>query len=84
MLKCIAFAALTGFLAAICWIILGFVFFNAHNGWWADLYYLGARLVCPIFPITSTSFEYGPPINACLYGFVMWLFLVLRKRVSKW
>ncbi len=78
VLKYIVLAAAVGFFVPILWMILGFVTFNGRNGMFADLYYLGALLVCPLSPITSSHFGLGPPINACVYGFGTWVFLSLR------
>lgn len=79
MIKRILLAAMVGFCVPILWLILGFVVFNAHNGPLAALYYLGAHLLCPIFPVTSSNFEFGPPVNACLYGIGTWLILSIRR-----
>ncbi len=80
MVKRIVIVAAVGFCVPIFWLILGFLIFNGGNGLTTDLYYLGARLLCPIFPVTSSHFEFGPPINAFVYGLVTWLVLSVRRR----
>jgi len=77
--KYIAFAALFGFLIALFWMILGFLLFNGPNGRIADLYYLGGKLVCPVFPVTSANNAYGPFLNASIYALAMWIILRLKK-----
>ena len=80
MWKRVALAACVGFLVSILWMLLGFVLFNAGTGLIADLYYAVARIVCPIFPVTSNYEAYGPFANGALYAFVTGIVLRIRGR----
>ncbi len=70
-------AAVIGFFAPIAWRI-GSQLLNGRHGWLADLYTLSAFVVCPLFPIVGSHFTLAPPINACLYSFVTWLYPALK------
>lgn len=59
-------------------MFLGFILFNADNSLIGTLYYAGARLAYPIFPVTSAHSEYGPFVNAVLYALVTGIAVQVR------
>jgi len=65
------------FFAPIVWRI-GSQLLNGRHGWLIDLYTLSAFIVCPLFQIVGSHFAFAPPINACLYSFVTWLYPALK------
>jgi len=75
MWKRITICGVFGFVIAGFWMCLGLLMFNEPNGKIADLYYTTGKLVCPIFPVSSSHDLYGPPINAFLYAIVAWIIL---------
>jgi hypothetical protein len=77
MRKRIVVAALIGFFAPIAWRI-GSQMLNGRHGWLADLYALSAFVVCPLFPMAGSHFAFAPPINACFYSFITWLYPSLK------
>ena len=64
--------AAVGFGVPIFWGALSFIFFNASNSWWTDMYWYLVYLTCPpwLLPESSASWLITPILNAALYGAV--------------
>ena len=67
------FWAAIGFMVPVLWGVLGFVFFNAPESRWTDLFWFLAHTTCPFLLLPETSIGWvdwldAPILNACLYG----------------
>ena len=62
--------AAIGFTVPVFWGVLGFIFFNAPESRWTDLFWVLVYIACPpwLLPETSISWAGTPLLNACLYG----------------
>jgi ABC-type dipeptide/oligopeptide/nickel transport system permease component len=82
--KRVAIWAALGFAVPIFWGVMAFIFFNAREARWTDLFWYSVYVTCPpwLLPENSWSLWITPVANAALYGIVAFL-ISMRIRALK-
>ena len=82
--KTVCVAAIIGLCVPIFWATLAFVFFSAPQSMWSDAFWFSVYATCPswLLPENHLSWILTPALNGLMYGFLAWLVLIRRKRVS--
>ena len=75
--------AAIGFVVPGFWGVLGFIFFNAPQSSWTDLFWALVYITCPPWLLPETSLAPGwvvaPILNACLYGLIAMVIVHIRR-----
>jgi len=77
-LKRVYLAAAVGFCVPTFCGVAGFIFLNARESVWTDIFWYAVYVTCPswLSPERSASWILTPVLNGLTYGFVAWLQLL--------
>jgi hypothetical protein len=83
--KRVALWSAIGFFVPIFWGVMSFIFFNARQSRWTDLYWILVYITCPpwLLPENSWSLWITPIANAVLYGLIAFLISTGMRILSK-
>jgi hypothetical protein len=76
--------AAVGFMVPVFWGVLSFILFNAHESLWTDIYWYLVYITCPswLLPESSLSWLVTPLLNACLYGSIAMVIVLIRRAMQ--
>jgi hypothetical protein len=74
-----------GAFVPIFWGVVSFIFFNAPESHWTDLYWNIIYVTCPawLLPESKWSMLITPLANAVLYGLIAFLISIALRGLSK-
>ena len=74
-----------GAVVPLFWGVVSFVFFNAPESYWTDLYWIVVYITCPawLLPESKWSMLITPLANAVLYGLIASLISIALRGLSK-
>jgi hypothetical protein len=86
--KRIAIWIVIGFLVPVFWGIMGFIYFNAPQSKWTDLYWNIVYITCPPWLLPEAPYAWlssleTPIANAILYGLIAFIISVAINRFGK-
>jgi hypothetical protein len=81
MRKLMVIWGLVGCALPIFWGILGFIFFNARESTWTDIYWYAVYISCPPWLLSETRISWliTPLLNGVLYAGVVLLISRIRR-----